>query len=135
MPHLTHIQSEITRFQRMLMGLGVASLMVCLLVALAGVASAATSTKVTIQVEERGFSGHVKSREEEACEAGRKVTLYKQTGRKRNPRRDRKIGTDIAQPNGPDSMWSIGTDESGRFYAYVKKTARCAAAYSRTVRP
>lgn len=138
MAHLTHIPSETLRLQlrRMAERPGIAALMVvCLLVALPSVASAATATRVTIQAEETlGFSGYVKSTNG-ACEAGRKVTLYRQTGRKPNPRRDRKIGTDIAQPNGPDSMWSIQTDESGKFYAYVKKNSKCAAAYSKTIRP
>lgn len=67
------------------------------------------------------------------CEAGRKVTLYKQKGRTHDRSRDSKIGTDTAQPNGPDSMWSINTGKSGKFYAYVKSTSKCGEAYSRTV--
>jgi hypothetical protein len=113
---------------------GFAALMVvCPLLALPGLAGAATATTVTIKAQEGGFFGYVKSKKG-ACEAGRKVSLYRQTGKKRNGRSDKRIGTDTAQPNGPDSMWSINTDKSGKFYAYVKATSKCAAAYSATIR-
>ena len=62
------------------------------------------------------------------------MTLYAVTGRTRSLLRDRRIGTDYAQPNGPDSMWSVDTDEDCRFYAYVKATGACAAAFSPIVR-
>ena len=42
------------------------------------------------------------------CESNRKVVVYKQLGSAQAPKTDQKIGTDIAQPNGPDAMWSIG---------------------------
>lgn len=110
----------------------VATLTVVCLVALPSAAGAATSARVTIQDEEAGFSGFVKS-SKQSCESGRKVILYKQRGSRRDRSRDRRIGTDTAQPNGPDSQWSIGTDEGGRFYAYVAKTRSCKAAYSKTI--
>ena len=113
---------------------GLAALtLACALAGLPAVASAGpTATTVTIEAQEGGFFGYVKSRKE-ACEYNRTLALYKQTGSKRNLRRDRKIGTDKPQPNGPDSMWSISVDGGGRFYAYVKATATCAAAYSKTI--
>jgi len=100
----------------------------------AGTAEAKSAgAKISIEAQQGGFFGYVKSKKE-SCESGRKVTLLKQTGRKRNVRRDQKIGSDIAQPNGPDSMWSINTDGQGKFYAYVKATKNCGKAFSKTVR-
>jgi hypothetical protein len=101
-----------------------------------GTADAANraKTKVTIQAQTGGFFGNVKSKRD-SCESDRKVVLYKRRkGKKRNRRKDRKIGSDIAQPNGPDGMWSINTDRQGRFYAYAKRTKQCKAAYSRSVK-
>jgi hypothetical protein len=46
---------------------------------------------------------------------------------------DNLIGEDIAQPNGPDSQWSINTRKSGRFYAFTKRVHGCKGAYSKTV--
>ncbi|MDQ3720656.1 MAG: hypothetical protein M3350_07760 [Actinomycetota bacterium] len=96
-------------------------------------ADAATGARVSIQAQSIGFFGHVTS-SKESCESGRKVVLFKQKGTKKNTRKDRKIGSDTAQPNGPDSMWSINTDESGKFYAVVKATKKCKKAVSKSVR-
>ena len=109
---------------------------VCVLVALPGLARSAANanqTRVTIQPREGYFFGYVRSRNS-ACEVGRKVTLYAVSGPTRSLLRDRKIGTDFAQPNGPDSMWSISTEEDGRFYAHVRANSACAAAFSAVVR-
>ena len=94
-------------------------------------AASRTATTVTIQAQEGGFFGYVKSKKQ-ACE-NRNVTLYRQAGGTRNRARDVRVGSDLAQPNGPDSMWSIATDEAGKFYAYVKATKTCAEAYSKSV--
>ncbi len=61
------------------------------------------------------------------------MILYKQKGSEQKPRDDTKIGTDIAQPNGPDSLWSINTNKSGKFYAKAPKKPGCAAGFSDTV--
>ncbi len=99
----------------------------------AGIAVASgAKTKVTIQAQQGGFFGYVHSKKQN-CEAGRKVILYKQKGSEQRPRDDTKIGTDIAQPNGPDSMWSINTNKSGKFYAKAPKKPGCAAGFSDTV--
>ena len=93
---------------------------VCGALVFAGIAVASSAnTKVTIQAQQGGFFGyvHTKKSASEKCENGRKVILYKQKGSDQKPSQDSKIGTDIAQPNGPDSMWSINTDKSGKFYA------------------
>jgi hypothetical protein len=107
---------------------------VCGLVALAGIAGASggTATTVTIQAQQGGFFGLVKSQKQK-CEAGRKVVLFKQTGSVQKLSQDIKIGSDIAQPNGPHSMWSINTNKSGRFYAHVGATPGCQPASSKTV--
>ena len=94
----------------------------------AGTAMAGTSTSVSIEAQSIGFFGYVHSPRQDPCELNRKVKLYKV---KRG--RDLKVGTDIAQPNGPDSMWSINTDLKGRFYAKVRATDSCRAAVSETV--
>src|SRR5438309_11571044 len=107
---------------------------ICGLVALIGTAGASSgsATTVTIQAQQGGFFGYVKSSHQK-CEAGRKVVLFKQTGSVPNRSQDIKIGSDIAQPNGPHSMWSINTNKSGRFYAHVGATPGCQPAFSKTV--
>jgi hypothetical protein len=55
------------------------------------------------------------------------------SGSDQKPSQDTKIGTDIAQPNGPDSQWSINTNKSGKFYAKAPKKPGCAAGFSDTV--
>jgi hypothetical protein len=94
----------------------------------AGTAIAGTSTSVSIEAQQGGFFGYVHSPKQDPCELNRKVKLYKVKHGK-----DQKVGTDIAQPNGPDSMWSINTDLSGKFYAKVAATDTCNAAVSQTV--
>jgi len=112
---------------------------IILAVALCGVAvfastaiAGGTRSKVSIEAQQGGFFGFVHSKDQ-SCEAGRKVTLYKQKGSEQRPRDDTKIGKDIAQPNGPDAMWSINTDKSGKFYAKAAETSSCHKAFSDTV--
>lgn len=102
----------------------------------AGSALAADApTKVTIEAQQGGFFGyvHTKNSAAEQCEANRRVVLYKQTGSQQVPRQDTKIGSDIAQPNGPDGMWSINTNKSGKFYAKATAKSGCAVGFSPTV--
>lgn len=109
---------------------------VCGALVFAGIAVASgANTKVTIQAQQGGFFGyvHTKKSASEKCENGRKVILYKQKGSDQKPSQDSKIGTDIAQPNGPDSMWSINTDKSGKFYAKAPGKPGCATGFSETV--
>ncbi len=108
----------------------------CAALAFAGSALAADApTKVTIQAQQGGFFGYVHTNNSAAaqCEANRRVVLYKQTGSEQRPRLDIKIGSDIAQPNGPDGMWSINTNRQGRFYAKATIKTGCAVGYSPTV--
>jgi hypothetical protein len=95
----------------------------------AGTAIAGTSsTSVSIEAQSIGFFGYVHS-SKSSCESGRRVKLYKVKRHAKDP----KVGSDIAQPNGPDSMWSINTDLSGKFYAKVPATDKCDKAVSDTV--
>ena len=84
-----------------------------------------TPTTVSIQAEQGGFFGYVQS-SKQSCELNRTVKLHQHNGGL--------IGSDLAQPNGPDSMWQIKTDRSGHFYAHVQAKGLCAAATSRLVR-
>jgi hypothetical protein len=105
------------------------------------VAEAATpaKTKLTISGGTGGpggnsFSGFVISKRD-SCHIGRTVTLYEQVGATRSLKRDEKIGTDQATPNGDGSQYFIDTEEGGTFYAYVKATRKCKAAFSKSVSP
>ena len=109
---------------------------VCGALTFAGIATASgANTKVTIQAQQGGFFGfvHTKKSASEKCENGRKVILYKQNGSDQKPSQDTKIGTDIAQPNGPDSQWFVDTTKSGKFYAKAPKKPGCATGSSDTI--
>jgi hypothetical protein len=80
------------------------------------------------------FSGFVISKRD-SCHNGRNVVLYQRVGASRNPKRDEKIGTDRATPNGDGSQYFIDTEDGGTFYAYVKATRNCKAAFSKAVSP
>jgi hypothetical protein len=101
--------------------------------AVAAIAMAPTPTKVTIQAQQGGFFGDVHSSKQDPCELNRKVKLFKQTGSVQKPHSDTLIGTDIAQPNGSDSQWSINTNKHGRFYARTPAKGICAAGASKTI--
>jgi hypothetical protein len=106
------------------------------LCALTGVANASTSSTVSILGNNGDYYGYVHSSDATHCEANRKVTVFKQLGATQDQHTDQKIGTDIAQPNGPDAMWSIGNSgyKHGAFYAKAAKvTGFCKAATSPTI--
>jgi hypothetical protein len=86
--------------------------------------SAATTTSVSIQAEVGGFFGYVSSPDQN-CELNRTVTLYKVKHSGLKP-----IGSDLAQPNGPDSQWFVNTNKKGRFVAKVPASSGCSAATS-----
>jgi hypothetical protein len=106
--------------------------------AFAGVASAQAGgkadTKVSIKGDNGDYYGYVKSSDND-CELNRTVKVFKMLGDSPSPKTDLKIGTDVAQPNGPDSMWSIGNSgyKSGDFYAKVGKTSLCKGATSKVI--
>jgi ribosomal protein L27 len=110
----------------------VAALMVGVLVMASMAVASGAATTVSIKAQQGGFFGYVHS-DKQKCEAGRKVVLYKQKGTEQKPTQDTKIGHDFAQPNGPDSQWSINTNKSGRFYAKAVETSSCHKAFSKTV--
>src|SRR6476619_1447695 len=91
--------------------------------ALTGTAGAAATDTVSILGNNGDYYGYVHSTDPTHCESNRKVVVYKQLGSVQAPHTDQKIGTDIAQPNGPDAMWSIGNSgyKSGSFYAKAAK--------------
>lgn len=96
-----------------------------------------TPTEVTIQAQSGGdFFGYVQSSDEENCENGRKVTLFKMLGSTPDRSVDQKIGSDTASPNGSDAMWSTGNtgQRKGKFYARVAKTSLCGADVSPVVK-
>ena len=106
--------------------------------AFAGVASAQAGgkadTKVSIKGDDGDYYGYVKSSDHD-CELNRKVKVFKMLGTSPAPKTDLQIGSDTAQPNGPDSMWSIGNSgyKSGKFYAKVGKTSLCKGATSKVI--
>ncbi len=93
-----------------------------------------TPTKVNIKGHEGDYYGYVKSSDQQ-CELNRKVKVFKMLGSSPSPKTDQKIGTDIAQPNGPHSMWSIGNSgyKHGYFYAKVGKTSYCGGDTSKVI--
>ena len=102
----------------------------------AGPADAATKSTVSIMGNNGDYYGYVQSSDATNCESDRKVTVFKQLGSAQNPKVDQKIGSDIASPNGPDAMWSIGNSgyKSGKFYAKAAKVpGLCKAATSATI--
>jgi hypothetical protein len=96
------------------------------LVAPATSSAAGTPTQITIEAQLGGFFGYVSSPNEEDCEANRTVVLYKVKGSGGL----KQIGSDNAQPNGPDSMYAINTNKKGRFLAKALAGNGCAAATS-----
>lgn len=107
-------------------------------VATTSAASAAqlSPTEVTIQGTGGDYYGYVKSTDEDNCESGRKVTVFKMLGSSPDRHVDQKIGSDTAQANGPDAMWSIGNSgyKKGKFYARTGKTPYCAGDISPVIK-
>jgi hypothetical protein len=104
--------------------------------AFAGAADASTSSTVSILGTNGDYYGYVHSSDSTNCESNRKVVVYKQLGSVQSPKTDQKIGTDIAEPNGPDAMWSIGNSgfKTGKFYAKAAKVPGfCKVATSATI--
>jgi hypothetical protein len=93
------------------------------------IAAEKAPTEVTIKGQQGDYYGYVKSPDQNNCEGGRKVNVYKMLGQSPDRQTDLKIGSDIAQPNGPDAMWSIGNSgyKKGKFYAHAPKTDDCKA--------
>ncbi len=104
--------------------------------AFAGVATAGSKSTVSITGDNGDYYGYVHSSDPTHCENDRKVTVFKQLGSVQDPKVDQKIGSDTAEPNGPDAMWSIGNSgyKTGKFYAKAAKVpGYCRAATSPTI--
>jgi hypothetical protein len=105
------------------------------LTAFTGAAGAASKSTVSIMGDNGDYYGYVSSKNPD-CENDRKVVVYKQLGSVQSPKTDQKIGSDVAQPNGPDAMWSIGNSgyKTGKFYAKAAKVpGECKATFSATI--
>lgn len=104
--------------------------------AFAGAADASSQSTVSIMGTNGDYYGYVHSSDAAHCENNRKVVVYKQLGSVQSPKTDQKIGSDIAEPNGPDAMWSIGNSgfKTGKFYAKATKVPGfCKATTSATI--
>jgi hypothetical protein len=111
----------------------ISALVLCASLVSVASARAPTKTRVSIEAQVGGFFGFVHSRKH-SCENNRTVVLYKQKGSQQRPSHDKRIGSDLAQPNGPDSQWSVNTEKSGNFYAKTRGVAgSCKGDRSKTV--
>ena len=97
-------------------------------------AAGQADTSVSIKGQNGDYYGYVHS-SKSSCESNRTVKVYKLVGTTPKPANDQLIGSDIAQPNGPDSMWSIGNSgyKHGSFYARTAATSHCAKAISKVI--
>lgn len=123
--------------------LGYTALAICFLaaavlatLALADPAQSAGPAKTTLTIRAQGLdlSGTVQSTRLR-CVGNRTIRLYKQQGRKQNPKADTLIAMDTSERQGNRGVWSTGnTGISGRFYVRTGKVSGCTAAVSRTIR-
>ena len=99
-------------------------------VALAPSAQAAglTPSTVTIQAEGTDLFGTVSS--SDACEADRKVIVFKVVGT-RGGGDDLRFASDTTDTDGDWNTGNTGTE--GKFYAKVKRTLECKADFSPTI--
>ena len=97
-------------------------------------AAGLASTSVSITGDNGDYYGYVHS-SKSSCESNRTVKVYKMNGSSPKPANDQLIGSDTAQPNGPDGMWSIGNSgyKHGSFYARTAATPNCAKAISKVI--
>jgi hypothetical protein len=115
---------------------GLVAGVVCAALALAGTAMArGADTAVTIKGPNGDFHGKVLS-ERSKCEVGRKVSVYKQKGRKQKPSVDQKIGSDMSERSGNVGVYSLGNTgfKKGKFYAKAAHSRGCNVDYSKTIK-
>lgn len=97
-------------------------------------AAGRAATTVTIRAEGTDLSGVVSSPKPSQCAANRKVLVYKQKGA-RGGGDDVQFASDTASLSGAAYRWSTGnTGTEGVFYAKVRRTARCKADSSPSIR-
>jgi hypothetical protein len=112
----------------------------CAVLALPSVAGAAQSG-VTIKGATAiqrggGFEGWVYSPKPGKCADGRTVKLFKQKGKKPNPKQDKKVDTAQAQKKANGKYkWEMRHygPQPGQYYARIPKTSACQADNSPTV--
>jgi hypothetical protein len=92
-------------------------------------------TRLSIHANPDGVYGYVTSPAAKPCSADRKVLVYEQVGKGRDPQDDRRVGADLAAAGGARHRWTVKTDRPGPFYAMATGTKRCRAALSDTVAP
>jgi hypothetical protein len=103
----------------------------CLAVASASAKS--VPAKLTIRSYPSGAFGYVESASK-GCADQRKVEVFEQDGKRRDPANDRRAGSDRAEASEDSYLWTVKTKRSGRFYARAAAKPGCAAALSGTVR-
>jgi hypothetical protein len=89
-------------------------------------------TRLSIHANPDGVYGYVNSPAAEPCSADRKVLVYEQVGKGRDPKGDQRVGADSAA-SGSRHRWTVKTDRPGPLYAMVTRTKHCRAALSDTV--
>jgi hypothetical protein len=101
---------------------------------MASLAFAGADTGVTIAGQNGDYHGKVLS-ERASCEVGRKVVVFKQSGKKPNPSSDKKIGSDTSEKSGNKGVWDIGNSgfKHGKFYAVARHSRGCEAGISPTI--
>lgn len=100
----------------------------------AAAAQTAKQVKITIQHDSSipDFDGFLLTSSK--CGNGTKVTVYKQKGNSPRPSQDKKIGFDIAEPNGDGYQWFVHTHQNqGTFYAHTNAKPGCAAGFSKSI--
>lgn len=118
-----------------------AILIVAAVMAVVGFAAAnavgAARSGVTIHIYQHNFfKGFVFSPKPRQCAEGRTVKLFKQAGRRQNPKRDHRIATTHASLTSRGKYrWDVRhyRPGPGRFYARVPATSACQADNSKTL--
>lgn len=114
----------------------------CCCAALAPLASAAAGshhgrapdTRVSIHPYPDGLFGYVTSHRSARCASHRRVAVFKQHGRRKHPRRDRRIATARTKRSHGFYQWSAKTSRLGTFYARAKQKPGCRPGLSRSLR-
>lgn len=90
-------------------------------------------TKLTIRSYPSGVFGYVESASKN-CADKRKVEVFEQSGKRRDPAIDRRVASDRAEISEDSYLWTVKTKRSSRFYARAAAQPGCAAALSGTIR-
>jgi hypothetical protein len=106
----------------------------CGVLALPSMAGAATRSGVTIHhYQGSSLEGFVFSPKPRQCANARTVKLFRQTGKKQNPKRDTKLAkTSSYRNSGGHYKWQMHL-RPGKLYARVPATPACQADNSRTI--